>query len=49
MPFTAEGLKPVNIGCLNTRSGCRIGIPMIYEFNSIDDVSVQYVDDSVQV
>lgn len=39
VPFTAEGLKPVNVGCLNTRSGCYIGIPSIYDFNSIDDIS----------
>lgn len=40
-PFTAEGLKPVNVGCLNTRSGCYIGIPRIYDFKSVDDVSNQ--------
>lgn len=49
MPFVAEGLKPINVGCLNTRTGCHIGIPMIYELNSIDDISVQYAEDSVQV
>lgn len=41
IPFTAEGLKPVNIGCLNTRSGCYIGIPSIYDFKSVDDISNQ--------
>lgn len=38
-PFTAEGLGPVNVGCLNTRSGCYIGIPNSYNIKSLDDIS----------
>lgn len=38
-PFVAEGLEPVNVGCLNTRFGCYIGIPTIYDLNSIDDTT----------
>lgn len=40
-PFTAEGLIPVNVGCLNTRTGCYIGIPTIYNLSSKEDFSVQ--------
>jgi len=39
-PFAADGFIPVNVGCLNTRSGCYIGIPTIYDLNSKDDISV---------
>lgn len=39
-PFVAEGFIPVNVGCLNTRSGCYIGIPTIYNLNSRDDISI---------
>lgn len=38
-PFVAEGINSVNVGCLNTRSGCYIGIPSTYDFNSIDDTT----------
>lgn len=44
-PFTAEGLKSVNVGCLNTRSGCYIGIPRIFDFKSVDDISNQDNED----
>lgn len=37
--FTVEGFNTVNIGCLNTRTGCFIGIPTTYDLNSIDDVA----------
>jgi len=38
-PFVAEGFEPVNVGCLNTRNGCFIGIPTIYDLNSIEDTT----------
>lgn len=37
-PFPARGLNPINIGCLNSRAGCHIGIPATYNLNSIDDI-----------
>ncbi|XP_025195431.1 transmembrane protein 177-like [Melanaphis sacchari] len=39
-PFTAKGINPINVGCLNTRMGSYIGIPSIYNLNSADDVSI---------
>lgn len=36
-PFVAEGLDPMNVGCLNYRTGCYIGIPSYYD--SKDDIS----------
>jgi len=40
IPFTADGYNPVNVGCLNTRTGCYIGIPRTYDLSSIDDLSL---------
>jgi len=39
-PFTAKGINPINVGCLNTRMGSYIGIPSIYDLNSVDDISI---------
>lgn len=47
-PFVAEGVNTVNVGCLNTRSGCYIGIPSIYNFNTIDDTT-EFVNSELQV
>lgn len=35
-PFVAKGLDPVNVGCINYRTGCYIGIPSYYDLN--DDI-----------
>jgi len=44
--FVTEDFQPVNKGCLNTRTGCFIGIPIIYDFNSIDEIT-EYVKSEV--
>ncbi|KAF0771530.1 transmembrane protein 177 isoform X1 [Aphis craccivora] len=44
-PFTAKGIDPINVGCLNTRMGSYIGIPSIYDLNSTDDVSILNAED----
>ncbi|XP_001947318.2 transmembrane protein 177 [Acyrthosiphon pisum] len=44
-PFTAKGINPVNVGCLNTRMGSYIGIPTIYDLNSVDDISILNIAD----
>lgn len=50
VPFTAKGIYPVNVGCLNTRMGSYIGIPRIYDLNSVDDISIQNASDlNIQV
>jgi len=50
VPFTAKGICPVNVGCLNTRMGSYIGIPSIYDLNSVDDISIINASDlNIQV
>jgi len=50
VPFTAKGIYPVNVGCLNTRMGSYIGIPRIYDLNSVDDISILNASDlNIQV
>jgi len=44
-PFTAKGIYPENVGCLNTRMGSYIGIPSIYDLNSVDDISILNIAD----
>lgn len=49
-PFTAKGINPVNVGSLNTRMGCYIGIPSIYELKSVNDISILNAEDlNIQV
>lgn len=43
-PFVAEGFEPVNVGCLNTRYGCFIGIPTIYDLTSIEESTTESVE-----
>lgn len=45
-PFIVDSLSPENIGCLNTRTGCYIGIPSSYDYNTIDDISVSNMENS---
>lgn len=40
-PFVAKGLNPVNVGSLNTRNGCFIGIPSIYDLDSNYNTSIE--------
>lgn len=39
-PFVAKDLNTVNVGCLNTRTGCYIGIPNFYDLETVDDTSI---------
>ncbi|XP_022183452.1 transmembrane protein 177-like [Myzus persicae] len=45
IPFTAKSIHPINVGCLNTRMGSYIGIPSIYDLNSVDDISIKNAAD----
>lgn len=46
IPFIAKGFNPINVGCLNTRNGCYIGIPSIYDLDSNDNTLINNIKSS---
>jgi len=48
-PFKAQVINPVNVSCLNTRMSSYIGIPNIYDLNSVDDISIHAADLNIKV